>query len=217
MLIDLSHALSDGLVTYPGLPPVHLGAHLSREDSRAKYAPGTEFHIAKVEMVVNSGTYLDTPFHRYPNRMDVAALPLERVAFLPALVVDATMCGRAVPSSLFADVDVHGKAVLVRTDWSRHFGTPQYGSGHPFLTLDAATLLLTRGASFVGIDSLNIDDTSMGAREVHSLLLANDVLIVEHLTNLAALPPGAELTFFAVPVRVEGAGTFPVRAFGRVG
>lgn len=213
--VDLSHTVHDGLVTYPGLPAPHIAEHLDRASSRAHYASGTEFSIARIELVANTGTYLDAPFHRYEDGHDLAELPLETLAELPGLVVRAPSGTRALGPELFAGRELAGHAVLVHTGWSRHFGTPAYGSGHPFLTRAAAELLLARGAVLVGIDSLNIDDTASGERPVHSLLLARDVRIVEHLTNLAALPESG-FRFSAVPVKVRGMGSFPVRAFARL-
>ena len=213
-LVDLSHAIHDGLVTYPGLPAPVIRDHLSRADSRKTYAPGTEFHIGKIEMVANTGTYLDTPSHRFEGKPDLSLVPLDALADLPGLVVRAP-AGRRIDAAAFAGLDVRGKAVLVHTGWDRHFGTPAYGQGHPFLTRDAAERLLGGGAALVGIDSLNIDDTADGARPVHTVLLGAGILVAEHLTNLAALPP-AGFRFFAVPPRVRGMGTFPVRAFALV-
>ncbi len=213
-LVDLSHAIHDGLVTYPGLPAPVVRDHLSRADSRKVYAPGTEFHIGRIEMVANTGTYLDTPSHRFEGKPDLSLLALEAVANLEGVVVPAG-AGRRVDASAFAGLDVRGKAVLVRTGWDRHFGTPAYGQGHPFLTRDAAERLRDGGAALVGIDSLNVDDTADGTRPVHTVLLAAGILVVEHLANLSALPAGG-FRFFAVPPRVRGMGTFPVRAFALV-
>jgi arylformamidase len=214
-LIDLSHTIEDGMQTYPGLPGPTISDHLSREASRAHYAPGTDFQIGRIEMVANTGTYLDTPAHRWADGDDLAAVALERVAALPAIVVDCPTTSSA--AHVFADVDVAGRAVLCRTGWSRHWRSPAYGAGgHPFLTGDAAELLVERGAVLVGIDSLNIDDTSGGERPVHSALLRAGVLVLEHLTNLDALDPGLAFELFAVPVKVRGMGTFPVRAFALV-
>jgi kynurenine formamidase len=211
--LDLSHAIHDGLVTYPGLPGPRVSEHLDRASSRRHYASGTEFSIGRIEMVANTGTYLDAPFHRYAEGRDLAELPLETLADLPGVVVRAPRGVRAVGAELFAGLaDLGGRAVLVDTGWSRHFGTPAYGVGHPFLTRAAAEVLVERGATLVGIDSLNIDDTASGERPVHSLLLERDVRIVEHLVNLERLPD-AGFRFFAVPVKVRGMGSFPVRAF----
>jgi kynurenine formamidase len=210
VLVDLSQTVSDGLVTYPGLPAAHVCDFMTREESRSKYAPGTEFHIAKIEMVSNTGTYVDAPFHRYADGRDLSQLPLEAVADLPGLVVRSS--ARAVDADAFTGLDVRGHAVLVCTGWSRHFGTPQYGDGSPFLTEAAAKVLRDGGAALVGVDALNIDDTRGNTRPVHSTLLRADVLVCEHLTNLAQLPAKG-FRFSAVPVKVKGVGTFPVRAF----
>lgn len=214
-LVDLSHTVRDGLVTYPGLPAPRIRDHLSREDSRQHYAPGTEFHIARVEMVANTGTYVDAPSHRFAGAADLAALALGSLADLPGLVVDAPVGRRAVTAGDLPPGELGGRALLVRTGWSRHFGTPRYADGHPFLTADAAEALVARGAALVGIDSLNVDDTADGARPVHTRLLAAGIPVVEHLTNLEALPRDG-FRFFAVPPKVAGVGTFPVRAFARL-
>ena len=212
--MDLSHAVTDGMITYPGIPGPVISDHLSREASRERYAPGTEFHIAKIEMAANTGTYLDAPSHRWADGADLADLPLERLAGLPGVLVPCDE--RANGPGAFDGVDVDGKAVLCRTGWSRHWGTDAYGAGgHPFLTGEAAAVLVERGAVLVGIDSLNIDDTSSGERPVHSQLLRAGVLVVEHLTGLDQLDPGQPFEFYAVPVKVRGMGTFPVRAFAR--
>jgi kynurenine formamidase len=215
-LVDLSHAVRDGLVTYPGLPAPRIRDYLSREGSRARYAPGTEFHIAEITLVANTGTYLDAPSHRFAGAPDLAALSLESLADLPGVVIDAPPGRRALGAADLPNDDLRGRAVLVRTGWSRHFGTPRYAEGHPFLAGDAAEALVARSAALVGIDSLNIDDIAGGTRPVHSALLRAGIPVVEHLTNLAALPRDG-FRFFAVPVKVEGMGTFPVRAFAIVG
>ena len=214
-LFDLSHTIHDGLVTYPGLPAPVIRDHLSRADSRRTYAPGTEFHIGRIEMVANTGTYLDTPSHRFEGKPDLALVPLDALANLAGVVLRPGTAGRRIDAAALGATDVRGKAVLVQTGWDKHFGTPAYGQGHPFLTRDAAERLREGGAALVGIDSLNIDDTADGGRPVHTVLLDAGVLVVEHLTNLSALP-AAGFRFFAVPPRVRGMGTFPVRAFGLV-
>src|SRR5262245_24273907 len=216
-LIDLSHTIEHQMITYPGLPGPVIGDHLTREQSRSHYTGGTEFHIGKIEMVANTGTYLDSPAHRYREGDDLAGLELEALADRPAVVVRARdRAARGIDRASFARLDVRGKAVLVDTGWSRHWRTPQYGAGHPFLTADAAQHLVSAGAKLVGIDSLNIDDTADGLRPVHTALLAARIPVVEHLTALEQLPAG-DLRFFAVPVKVKGLGTFPVRAFAIVG
>ena len=214
-LIDLSHTVADGLITYKGLPAPIICDYLSREASRKHYAPGTEFQIGKIEMVANTGTYLDSPFHRYADGKDLSELELQKLANLPAIKVSAQH-KQAIDRSCFARGEgLAGKAVLVETGWSRHWNTPQYYEGHPFLTEDAAQFLSDSGAALVGIDSHNIDDVQDLRRPVHSILLKNEIPIVEHMTNLAAVPQ-ADFRFFAVPVKVKGFGTFPVRAFAMV-
>jgi kynurenine formamidase len=215
-LVDLSHAIHDGLLTYPGIAPPRIGADLTHEASRGRYAAGTEFHLGRIEMAANTGTYLDTPFHRFRDGFDLAALPLEAVAELPGVVVDAPGGRRGIEASdLPPPGELAGRAVLLRTGWSSRFGTPAYAQGHPFLTAAAAERLVAAGAALVGIDSLNVDDVAGGERPVHTALLAARIPIVEHLTGLDALPRTG-FRFFAVPVRVRGLGSFPVRAFACV-
>ncbi|HWI30418.1 MAG TPA: cyclase family protein [Microbacterium sp.] len=216
-VVDLSHPIRAGLVTYPGLPAPTITPHLTREDSRAKYAPGTQFAIDAITMVGNTGTYLDSPFHRYADGADLAGLSLDTLVGLPAEVFRLTDAAeRGIRPETLADRDVRGAAVLLHTGWDRHFGRPEYGVGSPFLTEAGARWLIEAGAVLVGIDSLNIDDTeSGGERPAHTLLLDAGVHVVEHLTNLGALPPrGARFT--AAPPAVEGFGTFPVRAFAEL-
>jgi kynurenine formamidase len=210
-LVDLSHVVEDGMTTYPGLPGPVIRDHLSREASRAVYAPGTEFHIGRIEMVANTGTYLDTPAHRFAGRPDTADVALDSVAALRGVVVDAP--GPAIGPEPFAGVDVAGAAVLVRTGWSQHWRTERYGAGgHPHLTAAAVDDLVARRPALVGIDSVNIDATTTGERPAHTGLLGAGILVLEHLTALDQLDePGFEV--FAVPVKVRGLGTFPVRAF----
>jgi kynurenine formamidase len=213
VLVDLSHAIHDGLTTYPGLPPPRVCDYLTREASRGRYADGTTFHIGRIDMVANTGTYVDAPFHRYTDGADLAELPLERLADLDTVVVRAT--ARGIDADAFAGLALAGKAVVIDTGWSRHFGTPAYAQGHPYLTRAAAEALVAAHVAFVAIDSLNIDDIADGARPVHTLLLGAGIPIGEHFTNLAALPErGARL--HAVPVKVRALGTFPVRAYAVV-
>jgi kynurenine formamidase len=215
-LIDVSHTVEHGMVTYRGLPAPLVCDYLSREQSRKVYAGGVEFHIGKVEMVANTGTYLDSPFHRYADGTDLAGLPLGKLADLDALVLRwDTAQGRAVAANAFRGRDVRGKAVLVHTGWAAHWRTDRYFEGHPFLTADAAAWLRDQGAVLVGIDSLNIDDTADLTRPVHSTLLRAEIPIVEHLCGLERLPESG-FRFFAVPVKFKGLGTFPVRAFGLI-
>jgi arylformamidase len=214
-LVDLSHPIEAGMITYPGLPGPVLSDHLTREASRKNYAPGTTFQIGKIELVANTGTYVDSPFHRFEDRADVASLPLPQLAEVAGVVVDATGRGRALDAGLFTPMAVRGRAVLVRTAWDIYFRTPRYLEGHPYLTRAAAQALVDGGAAVVGIDSLNIDDTRDLERPVHTLLLSAGIPIVEHLTNLGSLP-AAGFRFTAVPAPVRGIGSFPVRAYAAV-
>jgi kynurenine formamidase len=215
-LIDLSHVIEHGMVTYRGLPGPVITDYLSREDSRKHYAPGTEFHIGRIEMVANTGTYLDTPFHRYAGGKDLAQIELSSLANLEGVLFTAESGKRAMGRELFGDVFIEGKAVLVRTGWDRHWGSKRYYQGHPFLTKDAAEHLASEKAALVGIDSYNIDDTADLGRPAHSILLGAGIPIVEHMCNLGELPEKG-FRFFAVPARVKDFGTFPVRAFAVMG
>jgi kynurenine formamidase len=215
-LIDLSHTIEHGMTTYPGLPGPIICDYLSREASRSHYAEGVEFQIGKIEMVANTGTYVDSPFHRYAGGKDLAQLSLESLAALDAVVVRVSPgSGRAISPAAFKGVSVRRKAVLVQTGWDTHWRTDRYLSGHPYLTAEAAHYLLEQQVTLVGIDSLNIDDTGDSARPVHTALLGADVPIVEHLCNLGALP-AAGFQFSAVPAKVAGFGSWPVRAFAHV-
>lgn len=219
MLVDLSHTIRAGLVTYPGLPAPTISDHLTREASRDVYAAGTEFAIGAITMVGNTGTYIDSPFHRYENGADLAGLDLNTLVDLPTIVVHRReVAARAVVADELPDDIEAGSAVLIDTGWDRHFGTEAYGDDAPFLSEAATELLVSRGVALVGIDSVNIDDASpaaAGRRPIHTALLGNGIHVVEHLTNLATLPArGARFT--AVPPRVEGFGTFPVRAYATV-
>jgi kynurenine formamidase len=224
-LVDLSHTIEHGMVTYRGLPAPTVCDFISREQSRAHYAPGTEFQIGRIDMVANTGTYLDSPFHRFPDAPDVADLALASLVDLDGVVVRVTdVSDRAISRARLLDalgsalgsVDVAGKVVLVHTGWDAHWRTDRYFEGHPFLTADAARYLADAGAAIVGVDSLNVDDTDDGTRPVHTTLLGARVPIVEHLCGLDALPTSG-FTFTAVPVKVRGMGTFPVRAYASVG
>lgn len=212
-LRDLSHTIEDGMITYRGLPAPVICDFWSRAHSQQFYAAGTTFHIGKIEMVANTGTYVDAPFHRFADGKDVSELALASLADLDCVVVRAlALPARAITRAAFAALDVRGKAVLVHTGWDAHWRTENYFAGHPFLTRDAAKFLADAGATFVGIDSLNIDDTADQTRPAHTVLLRAGIPIGEHLCNLATMPErGAR--FFAVPVKVKGMGTFPVRAF----
>ena len=215
-LIDLSHPIETGMTTYPGLPAPVVSDFWSRESTGGKYAPGTTFQIGRVEMVANTGTYVDAPFHRFAEGPDIAALPLEKLADLPGVLIDATSRkDRGVDEAFFVGRSLLGRAVLVRTGWDAHWRTPRYGEGHPYLTRAAAELLVRERAALVGIDSLNIDDTADGSRPAHTLLLAAGIPILEHLSGLGRLPPEA-FRVHAVPAPVSGMGSFPVRAYAVV-
>ena len=211
---DLSHAVEHGMITYKGLPAPVISDFMSREASRSHYDTGTEFHIGMINMVANTGTYLDSPFHRYPRGKDLAHLDLDSLANVDGIVVRSSE--RAIGEQVLADVDVHGKAVLFHTGWDRQWGTDTYSNGeHPYLTEGCATYLAKGGATIVGIDSYNIDSIRDGKRPVHSILLGHDIPVVEHLCGLGELPDSG-FKFFAVPVKVKEFGTFPVRAFAIV-
>jgi len=216
-LIDLSHTIHDGLVTFRGLPAPVICDYLSREASRKNYEGGTEFQIGRIDMVSNTGTYIDCPFHRYADGKDLSETALERFVNIPAVVVRVDHRSRIeVRASDFDGVDVFGKAVLVDTGWSTHWQTERYFENHSFLTAAAAERLRDRGAVLVGIDSHNIDDTrTRNSRPVHTTLLREEILIVEHLRGLEHLPERG-FTFSAVPPKLKGMGTFPVRAFAQV-
>ena len=211
-LIDLSHDVEHGMITYKGLPAPIICDFLSREESRKHYAEGTEFNIGKIEMVANTGTYVDSPFHRFVDGMDLSELPLESLVDLEGIVVHAPPSGRAISAEAFDGLDFKGKAVLVRTDWSQHWRTDQYFEGHPFLTKDAAEYLVASAAAFVGIDTYNIDDITDGTRPAHTILLGNRIPICEHMCGLENLPDYG-FRFHAAPIKVKAFGTFPVRAY----
>jgi len=215
-LIDVSHVVESGLVTYKGLPAPVICDYLSREESRKLYEPGTEFQIARIDMVANTGTYIDVPFHRFEDGQDLSEVGLERIAELPGTVIRVPYARRlAVTADVFRGYEVRGRAVLIHTGWDVHWNTEAYYSGHPFLTLDAAVYLRDGGARLVGIDSHNIDDTSGRSRPVHTTLLGAGILIVEHLCELRLVPDDG-FVFSAIPPKFKGVGTFPVRAMARV-
>ena len=211
--IDVSHTVEDGMLTYRGLPAPVICDYWSREYSQQFYTEGTSFQIGKIEMVANTGTYLDSPFHRFADGKDLSELPLDCLADLEGVVVRLTNgAERAISPSVFNGFNLRGKAVLVHTGWDRHWRTDQYFEGHPYLTAETAAYLVEAGAAMVGIDSLNIDDTADGRRPVHTALLQAEIPIVEHMCHLDSLPSNG-FRFFAVPVKVKSFGTFPVRAF----
>jgi arylformamidase len=211
-LIDLSHEVEHGMITYKGLPAPIICDYLSREESRKHYAEGTQFAIGKIEMVANTGTYVDSPFHRFADGIDLSELPLESLADLEGVVVHVQEYGRAIPAKAFEGLNMAGKALLVHTDWARHWRTDQYFEGHPFLTREAAQYIADSGAAFVGIDTYNIDDTTDGTRPAHTILLGNRIPICEHMCGLENLPKSG-FRFHAAPVKVKAFGTFPVRAY----
>lgn len=209
--IDLSHTIFDGLITYKGLPSPIICDYLSREQSRANYEPGTEFQIGKIEMVTNTGTYIDCPFHRFEHGKDMSEMELERFADLDAITINAENAIE-IDKSYFTGKEIRNKAVLVYTGWAKHWNTPQYFENHPYLTADAAEYLKECSVKLVGIDSHNIDDTRGKNRPVHTILLGAEILISEHLCNLDKLPESG-YKFNAVPPKFKGVGTFPVRAY----
>ena len=216
-IVDLSHVIEHGMTTYAGLPGPHICDFWTREASAANYDDGSSFHIARIDMVANTGTYLDAPFHRYAEGMDLADLPLPLLAELPAIVVRRPWDqGIAIGAVHFEGADVRGNAVLVHTGWDQHWRTDRYGVEHPYLTADAADWLVAGGAALVGIDSNNIDDVRVRARPVHTRLLGAGIPICEHMTGLGSLPDTG-FRFAAVPPKVRGMGTFPVRAYAVLG
>jgi arylformamidase len=213
--VDLSHTIEDGLITYKGLPAPIICDYLSREESRDFYAHGTEFQIGKIEMVSNTGTYVDVPFHRYADAKDLNDVTIEKLSGLEGVLIQIKEGTMKIDESYFYEFDIEGKAVLIHTGWDKHWNTEQYFEGHPFLTEKAANYLMENKAALVGIDSVNIDDTSGRTRPVHSTLLGAEILIVEHLCNLEQLGNNPFL-FYAVPPKMKGVGTFPVRAFAEM-
>jgi kynurenine formamidase len=211
-LIDLSHEVEHGMITYKGLPAPVICDFLSREDSRKHYSEGTQFQIGKIEMVANTGTYVDSPFHRFADGIDLAELPLESLANLDGIVVHVQEYGRSIPVKAFEGASLRGKALLIHTGWSRLWRTDQYFDGHPFLSKKAPQYLAESGVAFVGIDTCNIDDTRDGTRPAHTILLGNQVPICEHMCGLEKLPDRG-FRLHAAPVKVKAFGTFPVRAY----
>jgi arylformamidase len=215
-IVDLSHPIENGMITYSGLPGPIITDHLSRKASRDHYARGTTFQIGKIEMVANTGTYIDAPFHRYADGRDLSQFDIASVANLDGQAFPADPGTRAITPDLFKGRDVGGNAVLVHTGWDRHWSTTQYFENHPFLTRESAEYLKSAGAALVGIDSLNIDDNTDGTRPAHTILLGAGIPIVEHMCNLGSMP-ATGFKFFAVPAPVKGMGSFPVRAFALIG
>jgi kynurenine formamidase len=212
-VIDLSHEIVDGMTTHPGIPPPVISTFLSHEASAERYAPGTTFEIGRIDMVANTGTYVDTPAHRFPGRADLSALELERVVDLEGVLVDCRDANeKAIGPRAFENADVAGRAVLVATGWDANWGTPAYLSENPHLTEEAAQHLVLRGAALVGIDSLNVDSLKDPRRPAHTAILGAGIPLVEHLTGLHRLPRDG-WRFFAAPPRIRGLATFPIRAF----
>ena len=210
--IELSHIIEDGMITYTGLPGPVISDYMSREDSESHYSDGTRFQIGKIEMIANTGTYIDAPFHRYEEGIDLSGLKMASIANLDGILLRADQSTRSIDKDIFADRMLKGKAALIHTGWDRHWRTDAYFENHPFLTRAAAEYLKSSGVALVGIDSLNIDDTADGTRPAHSILLNAEIPIVEHLCHLEMLPEEG-FKFFAVPAPVKGLGSFPVRAF----
>ncbi len=216
-IVDLSHVIEHGMETYKGLPGPHICDYWVREETASHYDDGSTFHIGRIDMVANTGTYLDSPFHRFVDGPDLAGLPLESLADLPGLVVrNAWERGLATDEARLTGLDVAGRAVLIHTGWDRRWRTDAYGVDHPFLAADAAQWLVANGAALVGIDSYNIDDTRTRGRPVHTALLRAGIPICEHMAGLDRLPDSG-FRFSAVPPKVAGMGTFPVRAFAVLG
>ena len=211
--VDVSHSIEHGMVTYKGLPVPIISDHMSREESKGRYGPDVEFQIGKIEMVANTGTYIDSPFHRYSRGKDLAHLELRAIANLDGVVVRLEPGGPEITEQAFSGIEVKDKAVLLHTSWDRHWRTDEYASGnHTFLTESGATYLAKSGAALVGIDSFNIDGTKDMNRPAHTILLGHDIPIVEHLCGLSELPDSG-FKFFAVPPKVLQFGSFPIRAF----
>jgi kynurenine formamidase len=216
-IVDLSHVIEHGMTTYPGLPGPQICDFWERESTAANYDDGSTFQIGRIDMIANTGTYLDSPFHRYADGTDLADLPLPSLADLPGIIVRRPWeNGIEVGKNAFEGRDVRGCAVLVHTGWDRHWRTERYGEEHPFLTGEAADWLVENGAALVGIDSNNIDDTRIRTRPVHTRLLGAEIPICEHMTNLGSLPDEG-FRFSAVPPKVRGMGSFPVRAYAVLG
>jgi len=213
--IELNHILEDGMMAYPGLPSPKIGAFLDHEASRSRYNDQAEFYLGKVDMVCNLGTYLDSPFHRYPDGLDLSQIPLERIAGLPGIVLDGVVSSNRSITLQADDSELDGKAVLIRTGWDKRWGTDGYWEPGPFLSKKSIDLLIRSRVELVGVDFWNVDDTMDPARPAHTRLLASDILIVEHLCNLSVLPR-TDFKFYAVPLRIVRGASFPVRAFAEI-
>jgi arylformamidase len=192
-----------------------LWSPLDHEQSRPHYQGEAEFYISKLELVGNTGTYIDSPFHRHREGSDLSEVPLEAVSGVPGIVLQGTVGADRAVSLEAEEARLAGGAVLIRTGWDARWGTDAYWEPGPYISPDALELLLRARPRLVGVDFWNVDDTSDPSRQVHTRLLAEDILIVEHLCNLGALPPSG-FTFFAVPPRIVSGASFPVRAFAVV-
>jgi kynurenine formamidase len=215
-LIELNHFLEDGMMAYPGLPRPKIGAFLDHQASRARYNDQAEFYLGKVEMVCNLGTYLDSPFHRYRDGNDLSQVPLESVARIPGIVLDAHVPPDRSITIDARDSELEGRAVLIRTEWDKRWGTESYWEPGPYLSEKSIDLLIRSKATLVGVDFWNVDNTADFVRPAHTRLLASDILIVEHLCNLSDLPRTG-FRFYAVPLRIVRGASFPVRAFAEIG
>lgn len=215
ILIDVSHTVTDGMITYKGLPAPIICDYLTREASKKHYEEGTSFQIGAITMSSNTGTYVDVPFHRYEDGKDLSQIALSSLANLDGIKIKIDESIKEIGVEHFLGKEIKGKAVIIQTNWSRYWGSDQYFEGHPYVNEEAANYLRDQGVAFVGIDTYNIDDTKGNARPCHSALLHNEIPICEHMTNLSSLPDD-DFKFFAVPVKIKGMGTFPVRAFGIV-
>jgi arylformamidase len=212
-LIDVSHSVNDGMITYKGLPAPIICDYLTREASKKHYAEGTSFQIGVITMASNTGTYVDVPFHRYEDGKDLSEIALSSLANLDGIKITVPDHIKEIGVEHFKNAKIKGKAVLIQTNWSQHWGKDQYFENYPYVNEEAALYLRDNGAVFVGIDTYNIDDTTGKSRPCHSILLHNEIPICEHMTGLSDLP-NDNFKFFSVPVKIKGMGTFPVRAFG---
>jgi kynurenine formamidase len=214
--IDLSHPVEDGVITYPGLPAPRVNTFLSRDDTARALASGVSFHVGRIDMVTNTGTYLDAPFHYHADGVDIAELPLERLVDVPAICLRAYAQPVVGVQHLGEPDRLWGKAVLVHTGWSRYWGTEQYRTGSPYLSAEAAHLLVEANIALLGVDALNVDNINDPARPVHHTLLGNGIPILEHLTNLD-LVPDRNFRLTTLPAPVRRIGSFPVRAVAVLG
>lgn len=214
---ELNHIIHDGLVTYQGLEPPHICDFWTRDASAASYDDGSTFHIGKIEMVANTGTYIDVPFHRFADGDDLAEVKLKKLVDLEGILIDCShLPGRVIPAKLLENLALGGKAVLFKTGWDRHWKTATYFGPHPFLEKEAAEILVEKKAALAGIDAYNIDDANSRSRQVHTLLLGAGIPIVEHLCGLDQIPHSQPFRFSAVPPRITGLGSFPVRAYASI-